>query len=264
MDKQQPADDSVELATSGQELAGGVNTVLRIGDRVHRPTGEWSASVHALLKHLESNGFTGAPRFHGLDAEGREIVDYIAGDVPNSEAHVSDTALAEVATLLRAFHDATLDFTAPPNATWYFAPRTPTEVICHGDIAPYNTVFRDGHPVAFIDFDTTHPAPRVWDVAYAAYRFVQLVENGAAPEEQARRLALFADAYDLTDADREALIDMVIARLHHLVDFMHRQAAAGHPAFSRHIAEGHDAYYLRNVEHLTRHRALFEAAVVRD
>jgi hypothetical protein len=247
-----------------QQLTGGVNTVLRIGDRVHRPTGDWAPAVHALLKHLESQGFDGAPRVHGFDAEGREIVDYIAGDVPDYGAHVSDTALAEVAVLLRAFHDAALDFTAPPDAAWYFAPRTPADVICHGDVAPYNTVFRDGRPVALIDFDTAHPGPRVWDVAYAAYRFVQLVEDGAPAEEQARRLALFADAYGLADADREALVDMVIARLRHLVDFMRRQAAGGHPAFSRHVAEGHDAYYLRNVEHLTRHRTLFEAAVVRS
>ncbi|NUR27548.1 MAG: phosphotransferase [Catenulispora sp.] len=266
-DKLQPAAERRELAggpaAERQELAGGVNTVLRIGDRVHRPAGEWSASVHALLKHLEAKGFAGAPRVYGFDAEGREVIDYIAGEVPGSEAHVSDTALAEVAALLRAFHDATLDFTPPPDATWHFAPRIPAEVLCHGDIAPYNTVFRAGHPVAFIDFDTAHPAPRAWDVAYAAYRFVQLVEDGAPAEEQARRLAVFTDAYDLPDADREALLDTVIARLHHLVGFMRHQAAAGHPAFSRHVAEGHDAYYLRNVEHLTRHRATFEAAVVR-
>jgi len=47
----------------------------------------------------------------------------------------------------------------------------PAEVICHGDVAPYNCVFRDGRPVAFIDFDTAHPGVRIWDLAYAAYRF---------------------------------------------------------------------------------------------
>lgn len=245
-------------------MAGGVNTVLRIGDRVHRPAGEWTTGVHALLKHLEAGGFSGAPRVHGFDAEGREIVDFFPGDVPDSEAHVSDAALRDVAVLLRAFHDATVDFTPPPNAAWYFTSRVPAEVICHGDVAPYNTVFRDGRPVAFIDFDTAHPAPRVWDVAYAAYRFVQLVEDGVPAEEQARRLALFADAYDLAAPDRAVLLDTVTARLHHLVDFMRGQAAAGHPAFSRHVAEGHDAYYLRNVDHVRQRRALFEAAVLRE
>ncbi|GAA1999974.1 phosphotransferase enzyme family protein [Catenulispora subtropica] len=244
-----------------QQLTGGVNTVTRIGDRVHRPAGEWTPAVHALLEHLEAKGFAGAPRVHGFDAEGREIVDFVAGDVPGSEAQVSDEALTEVAVLLRNLHDATLDFTPPPAAVWYLPPRASAEVICHGDIAPYNTVFRDGRPVAFIDFDTAHPAPRVWDVAYAAYRFVQLVEDGAPAGEQARRLALFADGYDLATADREALVDTVIARLHQLVDFMRAQAAAGHPAFSRHVAEGHDAYYLRNADHVTRHRARFDALI---
>lgn len=249
-------------AADSQQLVGGVNTVVRIGERVHRPAGEWTPAVHALLKHLESKGFTAAPRAHGFDAEGREILDFIPGDVPGAEVHITDEALAEVAALLRAFHDATLDFSPPPDAAWHLAPRTPAEVICHGDVAPYNTVFRDGRPVALIDFDTAHPAPRVWDVAYAAYRFVQLIWHGAPPAEQARRLALFADAYALSAAHRRVLVDTAIARLRHLVDFLRDQAAAGHPAFSRHVAEGHDAYYLRNVEHIIEHRAVFEAAVV--
>ncbi|MFD2351725.1 phosphotransferase [Nonomuraea ferruginea] len=75
-------------------------------------------------------------------------------------------------SLLRAYHDATTGFTPPGDAAWYFPPRQPAEVVCHADIAPYNCVFRDGAPVAFIDFDTAHPGPRLWDVAYAAYRFV--------------------------------------------------------------------------------------------
>ena len=268
-----------EETITGEQMAGGVNTVLRIGDRVHRPTGAWTPAVHAVLAHLEAKGFGGAPRVYGLSAEGlsvegldaeesaerREIVDFIPGDVPGSEVIVSDEALAEVGALLRGLHDATADFVPPAAARWYFEAREPSEVICHGDVAPYNTVFRGGRPVAFIDFDTAHPGPRVWDVAYAAYRFVQLVhpyEDGAPAREQARRLALFVDAYGLGGRDRALLLDAVVARLEHLVGFMRRQAAAGHPAFSRHVAEGHDRYYLGNIAHVDRHRVLFEAALV--
>jgi Ser/Thr protein kinase RdoA (MazF antagonist) len=246
---------------TGEPMAGGVNTVLRIGDRVHRPAGQWTPAVHAVLEHLAAKGFSGAPRAHGFDAEGREVVDFVPGDVPGSEAVVSDEALAEVGALLRSLHDATAGFVPPAGATWYFEPREPPEVICHGDVAPYNTVFRAGRPVALIDFDTAHPAPRVWDVAYAAYRFVQLVEDGAPAQEQARRLALFVDAYGLGARDRAVLPDTVIARLEHLVGFMRRQAAAGHPAFSRHVAEGHDRYYLGNIAHIGRHRAVLEAVL---
>ncbi|ACU73638.1 aminoglycoside phosphotransferase [Catenulispora acidiphila DSM 44928] len=251
--------------TAGEVMAGGVNTVLRIGDRVHRPAGEWTPTVHALLAHLASKGFTAAPRAHGFDAEGREVVDFVVGDVPGSEVVVSDEALADMALLLRGLHDASTDFVPPAGASWYFEPREPAEVICHGDVAPYNTVFRDGRPVALIDFDTAHPAPRVWDVAYAAYRFVQLVDEDAEAEavvgEQARRLALFADAYGLGARDRAAVVGMVVARLRHLIGFMRRQAAAGHPGFGRHVAEGHDGYYLRNIAYVERHRAAFDAAL---
>ena len=69
----------------------------------------------------------------------------------------------------------------------------PAEVVCHNDFAPYNVVFGDDGPVGVIDWETAAPGARVWDVAYAAYRFVPL--SRAAPEElqaapvQARRLA---------------------------------------------------------------------------
>jgi len=42
--------------------------VVRIGDTVRRPVGPHSPLVHALLAHLESVGFEGAPRFLGIDS----------------------------------------------------------------------------------------------------------------------------------------------------------------------------------------------------
>ncbi|WP_290866248.1 phosphotransferase [Hamadaea sp.] len=73
----------------------------------------------------------------------------------------------------------------------------PAEVVCHSDAAPYNTVFRSGHPVALIDFDTAHPGPRVWDVAYAVYRFVPL----GGPANHDRRGTVAEGHADLYDAD---------------------------------------------------------------
>ncbi|WP_344890962.1 phosphotransferase, partial [Nonomuraea antimicrobica] len=206
---------------------GGVNHVVRSGDTVRRPAGPWSPAVQALLRHLAVRGFTGAPRGHGFDDQGREILDFVPGqtaDHPLPGWARADEALTGVARLLRAYHDATTGFPAPPDAVWYFPPVEPAEVICHGDVAPYNCVFEGGRPVALIDFDTAHPGPRVWDAAYAAYRFVPLHDPGhvgAHPvEEQARRLRLFADAYGLGAADRQALAETARARLVHLVRFM--------------------------------------------
>jgi len=51
-------------------------SVVRIGDTVSRPVGLHSPFVHELLRLLERNGVTSAPRFHGLDESGREMVDF--------------------------------------------------------------------------------------------------------------------------------------------------------------------------------------------
>src|SRR5690606_5208575 len=46
--------------------------------------------------------------------------------------------------LLRRYHDATVGFVPPRDAVWQLPERAPREVICHGDVAPYNTVFPPG------------------------------------------------------------------------------------------------------------------------
>jgi hypothetical protein len=247
---------------------GGVNHVVRIGATVRRLPGPWTPAVHALLDHLAAGGFTGAPMSHGLDGEGREVLDFVPGDVPDyplPEWAVSDGALAEVGGLLREFHDATVDFPKNRDMAWYFPVRTPAEVICHGDVAPYNCVFRDGRPVAFIDFDTAHPGPRVWDVAYAAYRFVPLTDPRQMETfpvaEQARRLRLFADAYGLDAAGRGTLTEIARERLDHLVRHMHEQAAAGHEGFASHVARGDDRFYRVDIEHIARHEDTFRSAL---
>jgi len=64
-----------------QPLAGG-NTnsgVVRVGATVRRGQTAASPAVHQLLRHLEAKGFDGSPRFLGIDAEGREILSFIAG-----------------------------------------------------------------------------------------------------------------------------------------------------------------------------------------
>lgn len=243
---------------------GGVNRVTRLGDTVRRPVGPWTPAVHRLLDHLAARGFAGAPRAHGLTEDGaREILDYLPGEVghyPLPPEARSDDALRAAAALLRAFHDASADFPHRPGDVWQLPPREPVEVVCHGDTATYNCVFRDGVPVAFIDFDTAHPGPRIWDVAYTAYRFVPLhapgsVEGTLPPQEQGRRLRLLADAYGLTPDERGTLVRTVSDRLHGLVRFMNERAAAGDAAYARHLADGHHRLYLADADYVLGHAA---------
>lgn len=131
--------------------------------------------MHALLLHLQTMGFAGVPRPLGFD-DCVEILTYI----PGGEATHSEEELASVAKLIREFHDASRSFAAPPGSRWQFmvgAPRS-GEVICHNDLSPDNTVFEPlGRASAFIDWDLAAPAPALWDLAWAAYRFVPLYDE---------------------------------------------------------------------------------------
>lgn len=68
---------------SEERLEGGnMGGAVRVGDTVGRPTGEWTPAVHAWLGHLRANGITQVPRVDGIDELGREVLEYIEGDVP--------------------------------------------------------------------------------------------------------------------------------------------------------------------------------------
>ena len=90
------------------ELAGGgINRVVRIGDAVHRPSAPWSRATCELLNVLHAAGLP-VPAWRGADEQGREVLDYLPGEVghyPLSEAVRTDAALVSAARLLRRFHD---------------------------------------------------------------------------------------------------------------------------------------------------------------
>ena len=80
-------------------LGGNTSTVVRVGDTVRRNAGPWTPAVHALLRHLERVGFTGAPRALGIDDQGREVLSYLEGECgayPLAPHWVTDEALVAV------------------------------------------------------------------------------------------------------------------------------------------------------------------------
>lgn len=241
----------------GEELHGGVNRVVRRGHVVVRPAGAHSAAVHDVLAHLERVGFVGAPRLLGADATANtETVTFLpgtTGDYPLPEGFRTDTAMCSAARLLRRLHDALSTYEIPAESTWLLPAVEPAEIIVHGDFAPYNCVMNDGVVTGVLDFDTAHPAHRLWDVGYAAYRWVPLTapsnrDGFGTTDGQPRRLAEFCDSYGTRDLG--ALIDNARRRLLVLVDTMRQLAAAGHVAFQQHLQDGHDALYLADVEYL--------------
>src|SRR4051794_8932959 len=112
--------------------------VFRAGDRLYRPAGPWTTTVHALLRHLEQVGFDGAPRLvdGGLDPSGRQVLTYVDGELVHPYAW-SDDAIVAVGRMLRRLHDATLSFVPPDGATWrpWYTHRPGADpVIGHGDV----------------------------------------------------------------------------------------------------------------------------------
>jgi Ser/Thr protein kinase RdoA (MazF antagonist) len=248
-------------------LSDGVTTVIRIGNTVLRTSNTWTASVHALLKHIRTRKFLAAPEVLGFDCDGREILSYLEGQVynyPLPPVAKSKSALKSAAKLLRSYHDATVNFIHSYQGHWQLDAHLPMEVICHGDYAPYNCVMKDDEVIGIIDFDTAHPGSRIWDVAYAVYRFAPLTapenkDGFGSREEQADRLKIFCNEYGLSDS--KTLIPTVLKRLTALVNFMYARANAGDKAYLRHIEQGHDKLYLRDLEYIKNNEGFFFSSI---
>jgi hypothetical protein len=182
--------------------------VVRVGDTVRRPLHRNSEFVHDLLRHFEAVGFDGAPRFLGIDEQGREILTYIEGDVFVGPEEVgdpvsilSDLQITSAGRLIRRFHDATAGTPLAGAA----------EVVCHPDLGQHNIVFRGAEAVAIIDWDEdVAPGPRRFDLAHALWCLAEIGEQGGSIDDQAQRARLVCDAYGW--ADRAALIDELEAR----------------------------------------------------
>lgn len=193
--------DEAETPLSGGRVTPGL---VRVGETVRRPIRTDRTLQHELLSHLERVGFQGSPRYLGVDEQGREILSFLPGEVPRDLGLFSDAQIAAAADLLRRFHDATETF-AP-------VAKGAAEVICHNDWAPPNAVFRNGMPYGLIDFDTIAPGLRLWDLGYSAFTWLDLGNPEYTPEEQHRRLSVFATAYDLPRCSAPQIAVYAVAR----------------------------------------------------
>lgn len=174
-------------------LPGGWMSGARLIDgSVRRQIGPHTAFVHELLGHLEAHGFEGSPRVLGIDGE-EEVLTYLEGHVPIetapetiSELVFADAGVRSAFSLIRRYHDITARCALAADE----------EVVCHGDLSPWNTVYDDDGAVAFIDWDNARPGARHEDVGYATWRFLMLGFPAAPPlPVQRRQLRAAATAY---------------------------------------------------------------------
>ncbi|WP_245954348.1 phosphotransferase [Paenibacillus flagellatus] len=187
-----------------------------------RPSGPWTPSVHAFLNHLRQAGFEEAPRpaGSGFAPDGREAVYYVEGEFVHPGPW-SDEALIAVGSLLRRLHDASASFVPAPDAVWkpWFLRELggPNRVIGHGDAAPWNTVTRNGMPVALIDWEYAGPVDPIVELARVCWLFPQLHDDDVAERVglpplsvRARQLRLLVDAYGASAEQRGALFERIV------------------------------------------------------
>nr|WP_245355662.1 aminoglycoside phosphotransferase family protein [Rhizobium leguminosarum] len=250
---------------------GRAGQIWRDGNTVIRPSGAWTPTVHRFLRHLRSRGFLAAPEPIEISAEREDVVSFVAGSVCEDlrDPFVgSETMLLSAARLLRDFHTASQGFLERDGEvqTWMLPPQEPREIVCHGDYAPYNVATAEHEAVGIIDFDAAHPAPRLWDLAYAVYRWAPLSDPSnpgviSGLDEQLRRAEIFCMAYSTTAEERRQLPETICSRLQALVNFMQTRASAGDETFVEDVAAGDGRLYLSDIDYISKHRDQLQRAL---
>jgi hypothetical protein len=232
--------------------------VFRIGNTVRRPSGATGPAAQALLLHLQSVGFTGAPRM--LDMTGdSELLSWIPGEAartPLPAWALPDESMLSVARLVRSFHDAAASFDPSP----YLWPQDEvpepyrTSLVSHNDLHPGNIIYEGQEAVGLIDFDLAGPGGVVWDLAAAARCWCPLLADEDTPrrlrERRFDRFAMFLDAYALDASERVAVAKALAANHDWTYDIVRNAVRAGH--------EGFRLYWSRVGRRVTRGRAWLE------
>lgn len=241
-------------------LGGGfVNNVVRVGGTVRRRLARDRPFARELLGFLERAGWPGAPRFLGVDDDGREVLSYIDGHVPWSGVDeppgvYDEGAVAGVARLLRGLHDLTAGSALAGEE----------EVVCHNDVNLSNTVYReqaDGlwRPVALIDWDLAGPGQRLQDLGHLGWHWA--AGTTSSPDAAVHLLRVAADSYGVTEDQRRHLVEAVLWWQDRTWRGIQQGIDAGDPAMARLEAAGAVGFVRADWEWTMRHRAALEAGL---
>lgn len=253
-------------------LLGGLTNaglVTRVGDTVRRPLRPTSPATRALLDHLQRVGFAGAPRYLGVDDRGREVLSYIPGEAvlpPPPDWALTDEALVSVARLLREYHDAAAGFD-PSGHRWPAAvpARFRGGLVSHNDPNLDNVIFAGGVATALIDFDLAGPGSAAWDLACSARLWAPLRHPDDCPEplrdRSLERLAIFADAYGATRAQRREAVEALGPSHDWCYAVVRGAIAAGHRAFGAYWRDGGRLRARRTRRWLAEHGPQLRAAL---
>ena len=198
--------------------------------------------------------------------EGREVVEYIPGEVPWPAAHRRLLGSVESVARMGLFYEP---FTTPSptsipatDAIWQFPEMVADAmayaderglIICHNDPTAWNLVINDER-WAFIDWDAAGPRPAIWDVAYCAIGVIPIspdtAEAGLAWSGSCGRAARgsgrgLSTRKPATGSDCRGVI---VARIRSSYQHLRRRAAAGMAPWDTLWRSGHGESWARMLD----------------
>ncbi|GAB2557208.1 phosphotransferase [Kribbella endophytica] len=163
----------------------------------------------------------------------------------------SDAQVGAAGALARELHEATRGSRLAGSQA----------VVCHHDLGPNNAVFRDGVPVAFIDFDLAAPGSPLEDLGYMAWVWCVSSKAGApSVKAQAAQVRVLADGYGLAADERALLVDAMLERQSRNARFWGELPDGSVDATAEQIAE-RIAWSRREHAFTAEHREAFAAAL---
>jgi len=169
-----------------------------------------SPFVHEFLNHLEKYNFSFAPKFIRIDEEGREVLSFIEGVVPNGYIF-NNQQLIQSVKILRQLHDVAAKSHLCQNQ----------ETICHNDFSPWNIIFQNELPVGIIDFDEAAPGNRIDDLAYFIWTFLELGNEKFDADSQIQKLILITKTYQLENPKN--LVNAILGQQSRILKFRKKQ-----------------------------------------
>ncbi|MEJ7838906.1 MAG: aminoglycoside phosphotransferase family protein [Thermomicrobiales bacterium] len=240
---------------------GNMTPVIRQGILVRRALPATWKITHALLQHLALKNFDFAPRVVRKD-ESYEWLSFMPGQslAADLAGNRSPDLLIQVGQMIAAYHRAVADFVVPENSDWGpgFEENALPEVICHNDIAPWNTIVNaDGRVTGLIDWDLIAPGPARWDLAYAAWRFglLEPEDEFGSVAARANRITSLLDAYGLASAGRAGFIDLIRERAQHGFDIVETLGKQGVPGFATLYEKGAHHWGKPSMNWIDQHRS---------
>jgi len=230
------------VSADKEYLTGGYLTqeVIRDGNVVRRTSGSHSVFLSAVLKILEEAAYPYAPRYLGRDDAGHDVLEYIPGSISQrgSCEGRSERSYEVAARMLRELHDITSRSALAAEA----------ECIVHDDVGPFNTIFVDKMPVAFIDWDCARPGNRSSDLGLLAAHWCILTSSEPDLHLEAQRMASVLKGYDMFDPEELLQAAVTVMRANAEYSWYRTKLAEDNDSFTAAV----DAYSWaeRCVEHL--------------